>query len=241
MISEDYSEGLNQVPFNSLKNLQIKATFVANERAILVFDLRETVVPVAPETSAQEPQTHVMTSTEALVSAEVDVATNAVKVRVLPSGDIVTITTDPEKAAFVGKLVTESADDLSGLQLFWTTAGQITSVDGLIIGSVMLDGKIVTMLTDLEQKIATLTGSGSEIVITGEKPEFLDSMDQLQVLNAQQNLNPQWVPVTDLKISNLGSVLQIEFRNSVEEESFSLFKLVSPLVVNQIMENKAKN
>lgn len=227
---------LNQVPFNSLKNLQIKGTFLAQERAILVFDINETVSGVE---TVSVPEAHVMTSQEKLISAEIDSAVNAVKVQVLENGDIMTVVADAAKAAFVGK-ISQLSSEIIGIPLYWSSQGQILTADGFGVGHVVNEGEVVAPLVDLEQKIATLTGSGSEIVITGEKKEFLASMEQLRELNAQQNENPEWAPVTDLKISNLGSVLQIEFRNSIEEESFSMFKLVSPLVVNQIKENKAK-
>ncbi len=234
MVSEsDLEWGLNQVPFNSLKNLQIKGTFMSAERAILVFDINETVS--SPETVATTLQTHVLTVQEKLVAAEIDPATDMVKVLLSESGEVLTT-----NAELVGIITQVSAAHI-GKQLFWAADGQIFTTDGQKIGRVTIDGVVVTMVTDLNKKIATLTGSGSEIVITGEKKEFLASIDELQDLNAQQKENPEWVPVTDLKISNLSSVLQIEFRNSTEEESFTVFKLVSPLVVSQIKENQAKN
>lgn len=233
MVSESNLEwGLNQVPFNSLKNLQIKGTFMSAERAILVFDINETVS--SPETTAVL-QTHVLTAQEKLVAAEVDPAADMVKVLLSESGEVITT-----NAELVGKIDQINAVYM-GKDLLWAADGQIFTTDGQKIGRVTIDGVVVTMVTDLNKKIATLTGSGSEIVITGEKKEFLASMDELQNLNAQQKENPEWVPVTDLKISNLSSVLQIEFRNSTEEESFTVFKLVSPLVVSQIKENQAKN
>ncbi|MES2802670.1 MAG: hypothetical protein V4654_09285 [Bdellovibrionota bacterium] len=236
--SSNLEWSLNQVPFNSLKNLQIKGTFMGAERAILVFDINETVT--SPENGVAGLQTHVLTAQEKLVAAEIDPATGMVKVQILESGEVKTITVIPENAASVG-LVNQMSAQLAGKELLWSADGQIFTTDGQKIGRVMTEGVVVTMVTDLNKKIATLTGSGSEIVITGEKKEFLASMDQLQDLNAQQKQNPEWVPVTDLKISNLSSVLQIEFRNSTEEESFTVFKLVSPLVVSQIKENQAKN
>jgi len=233
MVSESQLEwGLNQVPFNSLKNLQIKGTFIGVERAILVFDINETVS--STETVAVQ-QTHVLTAQERLVAAEIDPATDMVKVLVSESGEVATT-----YAELVG-VINQANAAYVGKSLLWAADGQIFSNDGQKIGHVTIDGVVVTMVTDLDKKIATLTGSGSEIVITGEKKEFLASMDELQDLNAQQKENPEWVPVTDLKISNLSSVLQIEFRNSTEEESFTVFKLVSPLVVSQIKENQAKN
>lgn len=239
MVSENNLEwGLNQVPFNSLKNLQIKGTFMGAEKAILVFDINETVS--STEVVATALQTHVLTAQEKLVAAEIDQATDMVKVQILESGEVQTITVISENAALVGTIGHISAS-LTGKQLLWAADGHIFTNDGQKIGRVMMDGSVVTMVTDLNKKIATLTGSGSEIVITGEKKEFLASIEELQNLNAQQKENPEWVPVTDLKISNLSSVLQIEFRNSTEEESFTVFKLVSPLVVSQIKENQAKN
>lgn len=187
--------GLNQVPFNSVKNLQIKGTFMGTDRAILVFDIEETVTGAL---SAQA-QTHILTTLGVLV----------------------------------GEITQLNASILSKA-LLWSANGQILIQDGQKVGS------IVSIVTDLNKKIATLSGSGSEVVITGEKKEFLASVDDLQNLNAQQKQNPEWVPVTDLKISNLSSVLQIEFRNSTEEESFTVFKLVSPLDVSQIKENQTK-
>lgn len=239
MVSENNLEwGLNQVPFNSLKNLQIKGTFMGAENAILVFDINETVT--STEVAATVLQTHVLTAQEKLVAAEIDPATDMVKVQILESGEVQTITVISENAALVGTIGHISAL-LTGKQLLWAADGHIFTNDGQKIGRVMMNGSVVTMVTDLNKKIATLTGSGSEIVITGEKKEFLASIEELQNLNAQQKENPEWVPVTDLKISNLSSVLQIEFRNSTEEESFTVFKLVSPLVVSQIKENQAKN
>lgn len=233
MVSESQLEwGLNQVPFNSIKNLQIKGTFIGEDTAILVFDINETVS--SPEAVAVQ-QTHVLTAQQKLVAAEIDAASDLVKVLLLESGEVVTT-----NAALVGTVSQFNAAHV-GKPLLWAADGQIFSNDGQKIGRVMVDGVAVTMVTDLNKKIATLTGSGSEIVITGEKKEFLASMDELQNLNAQQKENPEWVPVTDLKISNLSSVLQIEFRNSTEEESFTVFKLVSPLVVSQINESQAKN
>ncbi len=233
MVSEsDLEWSLNQVPFNSLKNLQIKGTFMSAERAILVFDINETVS--SPETVAAQ-QIHVLTAQERLVAAEIDPATDMVKVLVSESGEV--STTNAELIGIINQI--DAA--YTGKQLLWAADGQVFTTDGHKIGRVTIDGVVVTMVTDLNKKIATLTGSGSEIVITGEKKEFLASIDELQDLNAQQKENPEWVPVTDLKISNLSSVLQIEFRNSTEEESFTVFKLVSPLVVSQIKENQAKN
>lgn len=233
MVSESQLQwGLNQVPFNSLKNLQIKGAFVGEETAILVFDINETVS--GPETVAAQ-QTHVLTAQQKLVAAEIDPATEMVKVVLLESGEVLTT-----NAAAVGIINEVNAIHI-GKPLLWAVDGQVFTVDGERIGRVMIDGVVVTMVTDLNKKIATLTGSGSEIVITGEKKEFLASIDELQNLNAQQKENPEWVPITDLKISNLSSVLQIEFRNRAEEESFTVFKLVSPLVVSQIKENQAKN
>lgn len=233
---------LNQVPFNSLKNLRIKGTFLADQKAILVFDIKETVVPADAVTAVE---THVMTAQEKLIPAAVvtlpDTQLNAVKVAVSAEGDLITVTANPEKAALVGKLSPMNPKAV-GLSLFLNASGQVISEKGSVVGrAVNEEGAVVGLVTDLDNKIATLSGSGSEIVITGEKKEFLSSINELETLNAQQKQNPEWVPVTDLKISNLGSVVQIEFRNSTEDESFSLFKLVSPLVVNQIKENQAQN
>lgn len=229
---------LNQVPFNSLKNLRIKGTFLADQKAILVFDINETVTPADVLAVAE---THVMTAQEKLIAAEVVTNLNAVKVEVSAEGDLITVTAQPEKAALVGKLSPMNQKAV-GLPLFLSASGQVITEKGTVVGRALNDeGALVGLVTALDNKIATLTGSGSEIVITGEKKEFLSSISELEALNAQQKQNPEWVPVTDLKISNLGSVVQIEFRNSTEDESFSLFKLVSPLVVNQIKENKAQN
>jgi len=236
MVSESHLEGLNQVPFNSLKNLQIKGTFMGTDRAILVFDIENTVT----DTPAAQVQTHVLTSQEKLVAAELDASTGLVKVQILESGEVKTITTNSDSAAFIGIIDKASAVFL-GKILLMSASGQILTIEGQKVGTVSNDGTLVTLVTDLNKKIATLSGSGSEVVITGEKKEFLASVDELQDLNAQQKQNPEWVPVTDLKISNLSSVLQIEFRNSTEEESFTVFKLVSPLVVSQIKESQAKN
>ncbi len=229
---------LNQVPFNSLKNLRIKGTFLADQKAILVFDIKEIVVPADAVTAVE---THVMTAQEKLIPADVVTELNAVKVAVSAEGDLITVTANPEKAALVGKLSPMNPKAV-GLSLFLNASGQVISEKGSVVGrAVNEEGAVVGLVTDLDNKIATLSGSGSEIVITGEKKEFLSSINELETLNAQQKQNPEWVPVTDLKISNLGSVVQIEFRNSTEDESFSLFKLVSPLVVNQIKENQAQN
>lgn len=229
---------LNQVPFNSLKNLRIKGTFLADQKAILVFDIKETVAPADAATAVE---THVMTAQEKLIPADVVSELNAVKVAVSSEGDLITVTANPEKAALVGKL-SPMNQKVVGLSLFLNASGQVISETGSVVGrAVNEEGAVVGLVTDLDNKIATLSGSGSEIVITGEKKEFLSSINELETLNAQQKQNPEWVPVTDLKISNLGSVVQIEFRNSTEDESFSLFKLVSPLVVNQIKENQAQN
>lgn len=229
---------LNQVPFNSLKNLRIKGTFLADQKAILVFDIKETV---APADAAAVVQTHVMTAQEKLIPADVVTELNAVKVAVSAEGDLITVTTNPEKATLVGKLSPMNQKAV-GLTLFLSAQGQVITEKGSVVGRAFNEeGSVVGLVTDLDNKIATLSGSGSEIVITGEKKEFLSSINELETLNAQQKQNPEWVPVTDLKISNLGSVVQIEFRNSTEDESFSLFKLVSPLVVNQIKENQAQN
>ena len=216
--------GLNQVPFNSIKNLQIKGTFMGTDRAILVFDIEDTVT----NTLSVQPQTHVLTTDEKLVPAELDSTTGHVRVVVSESGQVLTTLGVP-----VGEIAQLNASILSK-GLLWSATGRILTHDGQKVGS------IVSIVTDLNKKIATLSGSGSEVVITGEKKEFLASVDELQNLNAQQKQNPEWVPVTDLKISNLSSVLQIEFRNSTEEESFTVFKLVSPLVVSQIKENQTK-
>jgi hypothetical protein len=232
MISEFHAEGwngLNQVPFNSLKNLLIKGTFLAGDRAILVFDLHESATP---QEAIATIETHVMTSQEKLVPAEMNAEANLIKVVLTESGDVMS------KATFLGK-ISDMRSELVGIPLLMTASGQIITENHTAVGQVIVDGNVLTLVVNLEDKIATLTGSGSEIVITGEKKEFLASMDQLKDLNAQQNQNPEWQPVADLKISNLGSVLQVEFRNSSEDESFSLFKLVSPLVVNQIKENQA--
>lgn len=237
MVSESHLEwGLNQVPFNSLKNLQIKGTFMGTDRAILVFDIEETVT----DALKAQIQTHVLTSQEKLVAGELDASTGLVKVQILESGEVLTITVNPNSAALIGTIDKLNADFL-GKELLMSASGQILTNEGQKVGTVTSDGSLVTLVTDLNKKIATLSGSGSEVVITGEKKEFLASVDELQNLNAQQKQNPEWVPVTDLKISNLSSVLQIEFRNSTEEESFTVFKLVSPLVVSQIKENQAKN
>lgn len=217
--------GLNQVPFNSLKNLQIKGTFMGKDRAILVFDIEETVT----HTLSAQPQTHVLTTEEKLVPAEIDQVTGFVKVQVSEAGEVLTTA-----GAVVGKITNANAFIL-GKILLWSANGQVLTTEKQKVGS------IGTLVTDLDGKIATLSGSGSEIVITGEKETFLASVDELQNLNAQQKQNSEWIPVTDLKISNLSSVLQIEFRNSTEEESFAVFKLVSPLVVSQIKENQTKN
>lgn len=229
---------LNQVPFNTLKNLRIKGTFLAEQNAILVFDIKDAV------TLADTPnvvETHVMTAQQKLVAADIVAELNAVKVEVSSEGDLITVTTTPEKATLLGKLSPMNPKAM-GVSLFLNSSGRVITQTGAVVGrAVNDDGAIVSLVTDLNNKIATLTGSGSEIVITGEKKEFLSSINELETLNAQQKQNPEWVPVTDLKISNLGSVVQIEFRNSTEDESFSLFKLVSPLVVNQIKESQAQN
>lgn len=229
---------LNQVPFNSLKNLRIKGTFMADQNAILVFDIKETVAAAdAPIVS----ETHVMTAQQKLIPADVVAGVNVIKVAVSSEGDLVTVTANPEKATLIGKLSPMNQKAV-GLLLFLNAQGQVVTEKGSAVGrAVNEEGLVVGLVTDLDNQIATLTGSGSEIVITGEKKEFLSSISELKDLNAQQKQNPEWVPVTDLKISNLGSVVQIEFRNSTEDESFSLFKLVSPLVVNQIKENQAQN
>ena len=239
MVSESNLEwGLNQVPFNSLKNLVIRGTLINGERAILVFDIDETLA--TSELQVAQIQTHVLTSQEKLVAAELDASTGLVKVQIFESGEVKTITANSDSATLIGTANIVNAEYLSK-ELLMSASGQILTIDGQKIGTVTSDGSLVTLVTDLNKKIATLSGSGSEVVITGEKKEFLASVDELQNLNAQQKQNPEWVPVTDLKISNLSSVLQIEFRNSTEEESFTVFKLVSPLVVSQIKENQAKN
>ncbi len=227
MISETALEwGLNQVPFNSLKNLKIKGSFVNEDRAILIFNIEETL---AQSQIQSTPQTHVLTTQEQLVPAELDPVTGLVKVQILESGEVQT-----SAGAKIGQIGDKPNAVLLGKELLLAGSGQVLTLEKQKVGT------IGSLVTDLDGKIATLSGSGSEVVITGEKKEFLASVDELQNLNAQQKQNPEWVPVTDLKISNLSSVLQIEFRNSTEEESFTVFKLVSPLVVSQIKENQTK-
>lgn len=240
LVSDDAEQGwaLNQVPFNSLKNLRIKGTLLSEQGAILVFDINETVT-AADTLSVVE--SHVMTAQQKLISAQVIPQFNVVKIEISSEGDLITVTSTPEKASLIGKLSPMNVKAV-GQPLYLTAEGKVVTEKGQEMGrAVNEDGAVVSLVTDLENKIATLTGSGSEIVITGEKKEFLSSINELETLNAQQKQNPEWVPVTDLKISNLGSVVQIEFRNSTQDESFSLFKLVSPLVVNQIKENQAQN
>lgn len=228
----------DQVPFNTLKNLPIKGTFLTEQKAILVVDINETVTPVDTLTVTE---THVMTAQEKLVPADILTELNAVKVQVTSEGNLSTVTANPEKATLVGKLIPMNQQAV-GLALFLNASGQVITETGAVVGHALNEeGAVVSLVTDLDSKIATLTGSGSEVVITGEKKEFLSSINELETLNAQQKQNPEWVPVTDLKISSLASMVQVEFRNSTEDESFSLFKLVSPLVVNQIKENKAQN
>lgn len=236
--AEEKAWNLNQVPFNSLKNLRIKGRILQSEKAILVFDIRETVTPADASAVIE---THVMTAQEKLIAADVVPALNAVKVALSADGDLITVTANPEKATLLGKLTKMNAKAV-GWPLFLNAQGQVVTENADLVGyAVTEDGEAISLVTDLDDKIAMLTGSGSEIVITGEKKEFLSSMQELEALNAQQNQNPEWVPVTDLKISNLGSVVQVEFRNRTEDESFSLFKFVSPLVVNQVKENQAQN
>jgi hypothetical protein len=239
MISEvEQTWELNHVPFNSLKNLRIKGISVAEQNAILVFDIND-VVGVADISQASD--THVMTAQGRLIAAEVVPELNAIKVEISEDGDLITVTHNLEKAVLIGKLSPMNQSAINMLLLL-NAAGQIVSSSGVVMGrAVNDDGALVSLVTDLDGKIATLSGSGSEIVVIGEQKDFLSSINQLDDLNAQQKQNPSWAPVTDLKISNLSSVVQIEFRNSNEDDSFGLFKFVSPLVISRIKENQGFN
>lgn len=228
---------LNQVPFNSLKNLLIKGAFLTEQKAILVFDLDENAV-IHPIVATE---TFVMTAQGSLVAAVVVPEFNAIKVKVTAEGDLVTVTSSDSLAKILGKMIPMN-QNMIDVQLFLNERGQVVTTAGLDVGRAQgLDGSVVSLVTDLNGQIATLEGAGSEIVVTGERKEFLKVMDLLQSLNAQHKQNSQWLPVTDLKISDLSSVVQIEFRNSFEEESFGSFKFVSPLVINHIKENQASN
>ena len=208
---------------NSLDNLNIKGVFSSQNGGVLVFDLKA-------QTVAPSDETFVMTSDQKLLPAEIDTSLNAVKISVDVQGNVATALTDSAKDVNLGKL---SLKKPLPSELFLRSNGDIIDAQ-----SNKLSSLTVNLIADLQGQISILSGSGSEVVISGEKPEFLSSLSQLQTMNANQQQNPAWKPLLDLKISSFGSVLQVEFKTNDSGE-FSLFKLMSPLIVNQVKESSA--
>lgn len=227
----DDTESLNQVPFNSLKDLKIKGLFNADNSTVLVFDLKQN--------SDEIVEKFVMTQKQQLIPVQMSPTADAVMVRLTTAGAVFTENSDLSKATLIGKIKSSGLPQADTVLLL-KSSGELITENGETVGQMVADDQTtVKLVTDLENKIAILTGSGSEVVVFGEKPEFLASVAELQQVNLDKIPSDSWLPVVDLKISSLGSVLQIQFRNKGEDvDAFSSFKMISPLIVSQIKENK---